>query len=818
MQALKQHRSTDKSFVDLLNYAGVIEDGIVLNKDGSLMAGWYYRGRDLATVSIAERNAISAKLNAAQIKLGSEWCLHQDAIRIESKEYPSPDRSHFPDFVTRLIDEERRQQFESEGTHYENIYTIVLTYLPDKANQAKISEMMFDDGETKKSSAAEIALRHFNTMIADFTDRISEVVDLHRMKGEDYVDDFGVEHTHDHLLSHLHHTITGELHPIDLPTCPMYLDAVIGSQEFFTGVVPKINQHFIQTVTIEGFPADSYPGILAALDNIPCTYRWNTRFIYQDSVDADVALRAYRRKWEQRVRGFVDQIFHSKETAKGAVNRDAVDMVNQVETAQSENASGLVTYGYYSSTIVLYNEDREALEQISRLVKRVINNLHFSARVETVNTVEAYLGSLPGHVVQNIRRPLVNTLQLSDLLPLSAVWAGKDHAPCPFYDDNAPPLLHAATDGKTPCRLNLHVGDVGHTLMFGKTGGGKSTAIGIIAAQFLRYRNATVFAFDKGNSLEPLTLAIGGNHFDVGNMDNVLSFSPLALINEPAELAWARDWLETLIELQGVKVTAKHRAAIFEALKQLQDDPEKTLTNLVVNIQDTQLKEALKDYTISGAYGQILDNIDDNLSVRHFSVFEIEQLMNQSERIQLPVLLYLFRVIERQLKGQPALLILDEAWLMLGHPVFKEKIREWLKVFRKANCSVLLATQSLSDAVKSGILDVLSESCPTKIFLVNPDAENEDNQVIYKNMGCNETEISLIASLREKREYYIKSPEGRRRINFGIGEIALAFVGVSDKEGIKAVRECHQLYGEDWPIYWLEQNKIDYTQTMERIV
>lgn len=818
MQSLKKYRSKAPAFADLLNYAAVIEDGIILNKDGSLMAAWYYLGQDLATVSINERNRISTQVNSALLRLGSEWCLHQDVIRVESKKYPRPEESHFPDFITRLIDEERRMQFESEGKHYENIYTITLTYLPEKEKQAKLGEMMYDDSSKQKTSAADLALRNFKTGINDFIDRISSVIKLYRLKNEHYSDEYGIEHNHDLFLSHIHRCITGDNYPIDLPPCPMYLDSIIGGHEFYTGIIPKINEKFIQVIAIEGFPSHSFPGILAALDQIPITYRWNTRFIFQDTIDANAALKAYRKKWEQQVRGFINQIFYSKQTSTAPINQDALEMVEQTKVAMSENTSGLLAYGYYTSTIILMNEDREKLEQTSRAVKRMINNLHFSARVETINTVEAYLGSLPGHVVQNIRRPLLNTLQLADMLPLSSVWAGRERAPCPFYPPNSPPLLYAATDGSTPFRLNLHVGDLGHTLMFGKTGGGKSTALGLIAAQFRRYQNATVFAFDKGRSLEPLTRAIQGDHFDIGNMDNILSFSPLAKIKQSSELTWARDWIETLIQLQGTPVTAKHRNTILEALEALQNDPEKTLTNLVVNIQDIELKEALKDYTIDGAYGQILDNIDDNLSLSRFSVFEIEQLMAQNERIQLPVLLYLFHVVERQMQGQPCLLILDEAWLMLGSPVFRDKIREWLKVLRKANCAVILATQSLSDAVKSGLLDVLSESCPTKIFLANPEAENADNQEIYKGMGCNETEIRLIGQLIEKREYYIKSPEGKRRVNFGIGAITLAFIGVSDKEGLNLVREYHQKYGKDWPIYWLESKEIEYQTVIERVL
>ena len=135
--------------------------------------------------------------------------------------------------------------------------------------------------------------------------------------------------------------------------------------------------------------------------------------------------------------------------------------------------------------------------------------------------------------------------------------------------------------------------------------------------------------------------------------------------------------------------------------------------------------------------GHLLDADKDGLSMTNFNVFEIEQLMELGEKYALPVLLYLFRRIEKSLKGQPACIILDEAWLMLGHKAFREKIREWLKVLRKANCMVIIATQSLTDAVNSGILDVIVESTATKIYLPNPNAKDEETALIYKRMGLN---------------------------------------------------------------------------------
>jgi type IV secretory pathway VirB4 component len=148
------------------------------------------------------------------------------------------------------------------------------------------------------------------------------------------------------------------------------------------------------------------------------------------------------------------------------------------------------------------------------------------------------------------------------------------------------------------------------------------------------------------------------------------------------------------------------------------------------------------------------------LSLSDFTVFEIEELMNLGEKFALPVLLYLFRRIERALNGQPAVIILDEAWLMLGHPAFRAKIREWLKVLRKANCLVLMATQSLSDAANSGILDVIVESTATKIFLPNVYARDEDTAALVpphgpqraadRNPGHRHSEASVLLRFGER--------------------------------------------------------------------
>ncbi len=233
-----------------------------------------------------------------------------------------------------------------------------------------------------------------------------------------------------------------------------------------------------------------------------------------------------------------------------------------------------------------------------------------------------------------------------------------------------------------------------------------------------------------------------------------------------------------------------------------------TFTDFVTSIQDKPIREALEQYTIEGIMGHLLDAEDDGLAFSSFNVFEIEELMELGDKYALPVLLYLFRRIEKSLVGQPAAIILDEAWIMLGHPVFREKIREWLKVLRKANCIVIMATQSLTDAVNSGILDVLVESTASKIYLPNPNARDDETASIYKRMGLNQRQIDIIAMAKPKQQYYYFSEQGLRLYELALGKMGLAFAGASDKDTVDDIKGLEKKYGDDWVHHYLASKNL----------
>ncbi|MGE9765346.1 conjugal transfer protein TrbE [Pseudomonas sp. PDM20] len=818
---LKKHRAKDAGLADLLIHASVIDDGVVLGKNGSLMASWLYKGEDHASSTPEQRNMVAIRINEAFNRLGNGWMVHVDATRRPAPSYPSEELSHFPDPLTEAMDAERRERFESLGTMYEGYFVLTVTYYPPMLAKQKFIELMFDDDTpaTTKSARAQAILDQFKTACSTLQDNLSTVLQMTRLHGNETILENGEVVTHDDFLSWLQFCVSGDAQPIQLPANPSFLDSILGGQELWTGVVPKIGRKFIQVVAIEGFPLESSPGMLNALTELACEYRWSNRIIFMDQHEAVSHLEKYRKLWRQKVRGFFDQVFNLN---SGNIDLDAKAMVDDASSSIAEVNSGLVAAGFYTSVVVLMDEDRGVLEASAQRVAAAIKSLGFAARVETINTMDAFLGSIPGHGVENVRRPIVNTLNLAHMLPSSSIWTGSATAPCPMYPAGAPAVMHCVTNGATPFRFNLHVDDVGHLFMVGPTGAGKSVHLAELAAQLRRYAGMTVISFDKGYSMYTLAKGINaaskgksGLHFNIAGDDSKLAFCPLQFLETKSDRAWAMDWIDTILALNGVVSDTEMRNEIGHAIMTMHNDGSKTLSDFCVTVQNIKVRAALQQYTIEGQMGFLLDAETDGLGMSDFTVFEIEDLMNLGAKWALPVLLYLFRRIEKMLNGQPAALFLDEAWLMLGDEVFKERIREWLKVLRKANCSVIMATQNISDAVNCGIFDVILESTATKIFLPNVHALQEDNKVLYRRMGLNDRQIQIIATAVRKRQYYFASANGHRLYELALSPLELAFVGIAGKDPVASVKQFEAQYGDAWVGEWLRSRGLDATKIGE---
>ncbi|RQW40592.1 conjugal transfer protein TrbE [Novosphingobium sp. LASN5T] len=786
MLSLREYRHSADRLADHLPWAALVAEGVVLNKDGSFQRTLTFRGPDLESATEAELISACARANNVLKRFGTGWALFFEAERREALGYPD---SRFPDAASWLVDEERRARFEAEGTHYESRYHLTLTWLPaadgaDAAGRSLVNRPDADQGRDWRGALASF-IAETDRALDLFTAFMPEVRALNSAE----------------TLTYLHGTISNRRMSVAVPETPIYLDALLVDTPLTGGLEPMLGGRHLRTLTVTGFPNMSRPGILDALNEADFPYRWVTRFIALDKTDATKQLTKVRRQWfnkRKSITALLREVLYNQPVQ--LLDSDADNKVADADLALQALGGDHVAFGYLTTTITVSDEDRARVEDKIRQVERITGGLGFTTIREGVNAVEAWLSSLPGHAYANVRQPIVHTLNLAHLMPLSSVWAG----PTRNAHLGGPPLLVAQTSGSTPFRLSTHVGDVGHEIIVGPTGAGKSVLLALLALQFRRYPHAQVYIFDKGFSARAAVLAMGGAHHALGlgsdgpDSEGALAFQPLQRIDDTAERAWAAEWIAALLDAEKVAVTPEVKDAVWSALNSLASAPpqERTMTGLALLLQSNALRTAIQPYTLDGPHGRLLDAAESGFAFADVQCFETEALLGQASVVA-PVLTYLFHRLEERFDGRPTLLILDEAWIFLDHPLFAARIREWLKTLRKKNVSVVFATQSLADIAGSSIAPAIIESCPQRILLPNDRAIEPQSRQAYERFGLNDRQIELISRATPKRHYYLQSARGNRLFELGLGPIALALCGASDPDSQKRIDAILAEHGPD---------------------
>ncbi|TPN55874.1 conjugal transfer protein TrbE [Mesorhizobium sp. B1-1-4] len=783
MMSLAEYRRTAARLADYLPWAALVAPGVVLNKDGSFQRTARFRGPDLDSAVAAELVAVASRINNAFRRLGSGWSIFVEAQRHEAASYPE---SQFPDAASRLIDAERKADFDEEGVHFVSSYFLTFLFLP-LPEEAKRAEGWLYEGRGRSGADPGEIVRAF----VDRTERVLSLLDGF-MPECHWLDD-------GETLTYLHSTISTKRHQVRVPETPIYLDALLADEPLAGGLEPRLGDKHLRMLSIVGFPTATTPGLLDDLNRLAFPYRWSTRAILLDKVDAVRLLTRIRRQWfakRKSVASILKEVMTNE--ASALLDTDAANKAADADTALQELGADIAGLAYVTASVAVWDPDPHVADEKLRLVEKVIQGRDFTAIAETVNAVDAWLGSLPGHAYANVRQPPISTLNLAHMMPLSAVWAG------PERDEHlaSPPLLYGKTEGSTPFRLVLHVGDVGHTLVVGPTGAGKSVLLALMALQFCRYRHAQIFAFDFGGSIRAAALAMGGDWHDLGGhltegVDVSVSLQPLARVHDPYERAWATDWIVAILMREGIQITPDAKEHIWAALTSLASAPveERTLTGLSVLLQANDLKQALRSYCIGGAHGRLLDAEAEHLGQAAVQAFETEGLVGTQAAPA--VLSYLFHRIGDRLDGRPTLLIIDEGWLALDDEGFARQLREWLKTLRKRNASVVFATQSLADIDNSTIAPAIIESCPTRLLLPNERAIEPQITAIYRRFGLNDRQIEILARATPKRDYYCQSRRGNRLFELGLSEVGLALCAASSKSDQALISSIIAEHGRD---------------------
>lgn len=801
---LKEHNI---KYTDLSSYApwgAMIAPGIIKNDDESFMQVFKFRGRDLSSSTPEELLVMTSRINASFKMLGTGWAIYFEAKR--TKVTTTIERS-FPDAICQLMDYERQNMF-SNGQYFVMEYYFTLQWMPPSSKQKKFLKFAYVNETEKNKKYIDQCyddLQLFRNTANQFYDALASVLyDCVPLSPEE-------------TLTYLHSTVSIYDFKVRMTDFPVHLNDALCDTEFYGGDEPRIGRKeeskYLSCISITHYPEFSFPGILDELNHVDIEYRWVSRYIFHDKDDSQSLFYGKRREWKANEKDLLTMVKEWITRSESVmVDSAALQRFADADQALVEIANGYCGFGYFTSSIIIMDESKKLLEEKTRIIQRTYHNVGFVCRVETHDATEAFLASIPGNAYANPRRAYISTLNLAHMLPFSAVWAGEPW--CKHLNSYA--LAQVETVGFTPFFINLHIGDVGHTIVVGPTGSGKSVFLNFMETQIRSVKNARIYVFDKGGSSRVLAAMVGGEFFDLGNESkgDSQSFQPLRYIDEENEKVWASEWLQELFVQENITITPEVKSAIWDALDSVANTvPEhRTLSSFMIYLQNRELKKALEPYVletegisdVSGAYGRLFDADEDTLVLGNYQSFEMGELMNKRNAV-VPTLSYLFHRIENDCHGEPTFIILDECWTFLDNPVFAGKIREWLKTMRKNNVAIIFATQNLEDIRKCAISSAIIESCGTRFFLPNPQALNSSNDEVYGFFDLNKTERTIIATSTPKRDYYYASVKGRRLFSLALSPYALSFLAASTKE---EQAQCEYLKNHfarnEFPLEWLK--------------
>jgi type IV secretory pathway VirB4 component len=445
MFKLKEFRDQPKSMADLLLYAALPFDQyrfVMMQKDGSLLALIRYRGPDLESTPTTALVNYYASMGDMLKHLGDRWAVHMIADRFETTDYPD---TEWPCAAAYLFDRERRDLVQGSGRQLESDYVLALTYMPpsDAANRLEGMLIEGEDGDGEDSGIEYVDF---------FARRVNEIADLMRA----YMPHAKFLHGSD-LLTFLHHPLGLDRHQVAMPEVPMFLDSLLAEQPVWPGMrvgigytedddgTPRPERHVI-TVGVRSYPALTHAGMLDDLNKLGIEYRWSTRAIMLGAQQSMKAVQTQVNRWGAQRKGFMALIAeHVLREPTERVNHEAVARHADSLEALQEVAEGLVSMAYVTPTITVWDEDLGKAKDKAKLVIGLLQTKQIVSRIETFNAFEAWLGSLPGSCYANVRQPLVNTMNLAHLAPLSAVWAGESWN----AELKGPALMRVITEGSS---------------------------------------------------------------------------------------------------------------------------------------------------------------------------------------------------------------------------------------------------------------------------------------------------------------------------------------------------------------------------------
>jgi type IV secretion system protein VirB4 len=782
-----------------INLYGFWTETAFLTKSGDLGMVLSVTGVDYESLDNDEQQYAVKRLESALKSFGEGFHVYQYLFKTNRPEIP------FARYDDELIDaaiDQRRQYFESKRDRLyevELFYVIVLEGARSKTGilsalarmprdpQGAIRELKAqltnDNMKVLLRKQIDTDLLRLEQCVQNFTRHLADLMPI-ELQGQQAQFSFFRR-----LLNFDDWRIAGK------PQSTQYLDfQVVNSNIEAERDHLRVGDHFVRILTMKEAIAETRPLVLDRLFKIEGNFYVVTEWTPLSMARARKEVDKRRRHFNMSKSGFVSQI--GSDPAK-TNQRDV--LIDESKQADIENLGECLralgdgqTLGDFSLTVVLYSTDLQTINQEMGEFTGVFTNADGALFTETYNQLNALFATVPGNYAQNLRKMYLLNSNYADLSFLFTIHPGEKTNP----HLRSEYLAVLETDNATPYYLNLHNGEVAHTLILGMTGSGKSFLCNFLLTNAQKYRPQT-YIFDIGGSFQSLTEIFGGTYLNVGQESRDFTINPFSLPESKENLQFLFSFFRVLIEGNDkrYKLDFKEERKLWEAIERMYvvAPEQRTLSTFSQIIGE--LKERLHRWTKEGQYGFLFDNVEDTLSFSKFQTFNFAGWGDAPEVLE-PLLFYVLHRASNEI-ADPAKLatfktfLLDEAWLFIKNETIRSYIVAAQKTWRKHNAAMILATQSIKELEESGMLAIVAESCPTKIFLANP----EMNRQVYREaFHLNDTEIDIIADLIPPSEMLIRKAQSSKKVRLNVDSVSY-WIATNNARDNLLKREAFAQYG-----------------------
>jgi type IV secretion system protein TrbE len=554
----------------------------------------------------------------------------------------------------------------------------------------------------------------------------------------------------------------------------------------------RMDDYFVKVLTLKEPPAHTFPLLLKGLLGISANYQVVTEWKKEEPGKTRRTIQAKRRHFHNTKRSFISQV-----NLNDAAPQDVL-LDNAKESLVRELGKGIEEieihgnyFGQFSLSVILYDPDLAIVERAAAEFYKVFSVHDAQLYDERFNLLNAFLAAVPGNHACNLRYLyLLNTnyADLSFLFTLDPGQTRNAHLRQEY-------LAVLETSHGTPYFLNLHYGDTAHSMILGRTGSGKSFLLNFLITSLQKYDPYT-FIFDVGGSFESLTKLFGGSYLRLGLESADFTINPFCLPPTKPHLDFLALFLKVLLGRNFGTLDPATDRELYEQIENLYSlDPALRTLDVLGNTLPRPITCALAKWMRGGQFGYLFDNPQDTISFSRFQCFDFQQMTRYPELLE-PLLFYILHranevIANRDISSRFKAFFIDEAWVFLRNASIQRYVTEALKTWRKHNAAMILSTQSLDELKRSEILDIIVESCATKIFLANPDMDQE----LYRGQfHLNDTEVNLVSSLIPKQQFLLKTPELAKVANLHVDRRSY-WLYTNDPYDNRKRRETFDKYG-----------------------